>query len=71
MRYFTLFSKKKIGRDISKKNEKISDVTIFKNLYFLNKKNHPLAVLRKEASLTILKILKIRFLGSSIFSDPK
>jgi hypothetical protein len=31
--------KKKLGQDISKNSEKISDVTIFKNQYFLNNKN--------------------------------
>jgi hypothetical protein len=57
MRYFTLFSKK-IGQNVQK-TEKISEVTVFKNKYFLNKKYHPLAVLRKEASDSLLQACQI------------
>jgi hypothetical protein len=57
MRYFTLFSKKN-GRDIFKK-QKISEVTIFKNQYFLNKKKPLLAVLREEASDSLLSVYQI------------
>jgi hypothetical protein len=47
-------------------------VTVFKNQYFLNKIFRPLAVLRIEASDSLLqacqiKILKIYFLGNSNF----
>jgi hypothetical protein len=35
---------------MSKKTEKISERTVFKDQYFLNKKYRPLAVLRKEAN---------------------
>jgi hypothetical protein len=46
---------KKIGQVMSKKTEKISEVTVFKNQYFLKKKYRPLAVLRKEASVSLLQ----------------
>jgi hypothetical protein len=67
MRFFTLISKKRIGQDISKKTEKISEVTVFKNQYILNKKYRPLAVLREKVNNSLLpvyqiwKILKIGF----------
>jgi hypothetical protein len=54
MRYFTLFSKKHWPSYVQK-TEKISEVTVFKNQYFLNKKHRPLAVLRKEASDSFLQ----------------
>jgi predicted transcriptional regulator len=37
-------------------SEKISEVTIFKNKYLLKNKNHPLAVLKEEASDNLLPI---------------
>jgi hypothetical protein len=45
MRYFKLI-----------KTEKISGVTIFKNQYFPNNKNHPLMVLREDASDSLLPV---------------
>jgi hypothetical protein len=56
MRYFTLFSKKKKWQRYFHKTEKISEVTIFKNQYFLNKKSHRLAVLREEARDSLLPV---------------
>jgi hypothetical protein len=32
-------------------------VTIFKNQYFLNNKNHPLAILREKASDSLLPVI--------------
>jgi hypothetical protein len=58
MRCFTLFSKKKRPRYIQK-TEKISEVTIFNNQYFLNKKSHHLAVLREEARDSLLPVYQI------------
>jgi hypothetical protein len=58
MRYFTLISKKKIAK-IFPKPEKISEVTIFKNQYFLDNKNRPLAVLREEASDSLLPVYQV------------
>jgi hypothetical protein len=55
-----LFSKKKIDQDISKKTEKISEVTIFKYQYFLNNKNRFLAVLKEEASDSLLPVYQVR-----------
>jgi hypothetical protein len=51
MRYFTLFSKKKIGQDISKKLRKFRGDLIQKSIF---SKQHPLAVLREEASDRLL-----------------
>jgi hypothetical protein len=45
---FHFVQKKKIGQDISKQSEIISEVTIFKNQHFLNNKKHHLVVLREE-----------------------
>jgi hypothetical protein len=42
-----------------KKTDKMSEVTIFKNQYFLNKKNRPLAVLREKASDSLLPVDQI------------
>jgi hypothetical protein len=58
MRNFALF-KKKIVEDISKKTEKISEVTIFKNQYFVNNKNRHLAVLNEEPNDSILPVYQI------------
>jgi hypothetical protein len=58
MRYFTLFSKNNWPSYVQK-TEKILEVTVFKNQYFLNRKFHPLAVLRKEASDSLLQACQI------------
>jgi hypothetical protein len=58
MSYFTLFFKKNWPRYVQKA-EKISEVTIFKNRYFINKKFHPLAVLREEESDSLLPVDQI------------
>jgi hypothetical protein len=58
MRYFTLFSKKNWPNYIQK-TEKISEVTVFKNQYNLNKKYRPLVVLRKEVSESLLQARQI------------
>jgi hypothetical protein len=58
MRYFILFSKKKLP-SYFQKTEKISEVNVFKNQFFLNKKYRPLAVLRKEASDSLLQAYQI------------
>jgi hypothetical protein len=54
----SLCFQKKTGQDqdISKKTEKISEVTIFKNQYFLNNNNRPLAGLKEEASDSLLPV---------------
>jgi hypothetical protein len=41
------------------KNEKILEVTIFKNQYFLNNKNRPPSVLREEASDSLLPAYQV------------
>jgi hypothetical protein len=70
MRYFTF--KKRIRQDISKKLRKFQRWP-----YSFSNKNQLLAILREEASESLLpvyqgwKILKIHLLGNSIFSDPK
>jgi hypothetical protein len=58
MRYLTCFSKTNWPRYFQK-TEKISEVTIFKNQYFLNNKNHPLMVLKKEASNSLLPVYQV------------
>jgi hypothetical protein len=58
MCYFTLFFKINWSRYVQK-TEKISEVTIFKNQNFLNKKYRPLAVLREEASDNLLQACHI------------
>jgi hypothetical protein len=58
MRYFTLLSKKNWPKYVQK-TEKISEVTIFKNQYILNNKNRPLAVLREEASDSLLPVYQV------------
>jgi hypothetical protein len=57
MSYFTLFFKKNWSG--YQKTEKISEVTVFKNQYFLKKKYRPLAVLRKDASDSLLPLYQI------------
>jgi hypothetical protein len=61
MRYFTLFSKKKKKNwpRYFQKTEKTLEVTIFKNKYFLNNENGLLAVLREEASDSLLPINQV------------
>jgi hypothetical protein len=54
MRYLLCF-KNNWARNFQK-TEKISEVTIFKNQYFLNNKNNPLAVLREEASDSLIPV---------------
>jgi hypothetical protein len=56
MRYFTLFSVKKIGQEISKTLRKFQ--TIFKNQYLQNNKNRPLAVLREEQVIVFYQFAK-------------
>jgi hypothetical protein len=58
MSYFTLFFKKNWPKYV-KKTDKISEATIFKNQYFLNKKFCPLAVLREDASDSLLPVDQI------------
>jgi hypothetical protein len=58
MRYFTLFSIKKWPRYFQKTDE-ISEVTIFKNQYFPNKRKPPLEVLKEEASDSLLSVYQI------------
>jgi hypothetical protein len=58
MSYFTLFFQKNWPRYVQK-TEKISEVTVFKNQYFLNKIYRPLAVLREEASDSLLPVVKV------------
>jgi hypothetical protein len=53
MRYFTLFSKKNWPF------WQISEVTVLKDQYFLNKKYRPLAVLRKKANDSLLQACQI------------
>jgi hypothetical protein len=57
MRYFTLFSKKKLAKIFPKKLRKFQ--TIFKNQYFLDNTNHLLAILREEASDRLLQVQKV------------
>jgi hypothetical protein len=59
MSYFIFFSKKKRVPRYFAKTEKISEVTIFKNQYFLNKKSLHLAVLREEARDSLLPVYQI------------
>jgi hypothetical protein len=54
MRYFTCFFKQNWPSYVQK-TEQISEVTVFKNQYFPNKKYHPLVVLRKDASDSLLQ----------------
>jgi hypothetical protein len=53
-----MFLKKNWPRYVQK-TEKISVVTVFKNQYFLNEKNRPLAILREEASDSFLPVNQI------------
>jgi hypothetical protein len=39
--------------------QKIAEVTIFKNQYFLNNKNHLLVVLKEEASDSLLPVYQV------------
>jgi hypothetical protein len=54
----SLCSKKKWPRYFQK-TEKILEVIIFKNKYFLNKKSYHLAVLREEARDSLLPVNQI------------
>jgi hypothetical protein len=58
MSFFTLVSKKKWPSYVQE-TEIISEVTVFKNQYFSDKKYRPLAVLRKEASNSLLQACQI------------
>jgi hypothetical protein len=58
MRYFTL-KKKCFWSVYFQKTEKNSEVTIFKNQYFLNNKNHLLMVLRQEANDSLLPVYQV------------
>jgi hypothetical protein len=58
-RIFNIFKIWLTGRPYSQKTEKISEVPTFKNQYFLNNKNRPLAVLREEASDSKLPVYQV------------
>jgi hypothetical protein len=58
MRYFTLFQKNNWPRYFQK-TEKISKGTILKTQYFLNNKKNHLAVLREEASDSLLPVYRV------------
>jgi hypothetical protein len=55
MSYFTFFLKK-----IGQKTGKISEVSVFKNQYFLNKKYSSLEVLREDANDSLLPVSQIK-----------
>jgi hypothetical protein len=57
MRYFTFFFKKHWS--LFPKTEKFSEMTIFKYQHFLNNRNHPLAVLKEEASDSLLPVYQV------------
>jgi hypothetical protein len=55
----SLCFQKKNQKRYFKKTEKISEVTLFKNHYFLKNKNRPLEVLREEASNSLLLVIQV------------